>query len=82
MTKALKLGKRCVISSSWESGIGMFALLQLASDMPHEPHGLDTYRYLANDTLVNRLPLSQAKIRLPSRLPELQDIDWQYVTLA
>ena len=80
--QSLEAGKRCVISSSWESGIGMFSLLHMASNMPQESHGLDTYRYLANDALVNRLPLSQAKIRLPSRLPELQDIDWQYVTLA
>ena len=80
--QSLEAGKRCVISSSWESGIGMFALLQLASDMPYEPHGLDTYRYLANDTLVNRLPLRQAKTRLPSRLPEWQDINWKYVAPA
>ncbi len=50
-------GKRCVISSAWETGIGTNGLLRLASSLPGEIHGLDTYRYLRHDVLFHALQL-------------------------
>lgn len=80
--QSLANGKRCIISSSWESGIGMHALLQLAANLPNEVHGLDTYRYLSADVLVNRLQLSLPAFSLPAHLPSTNDLDRQYVTPA
>lgn len=79
---AVGTNKRCIISSSWESGIGMYTLLKLASGLPTEAHGLDTYRLLAGDVLRHKLPLTPPETCLPARLPSIDDIDWQFVTPA
>ena len=82
ISKAARLSKRCIVSSAWESGIGMYMLLHLSSGLPSEAHGLDTYRLLAGDVLRHRLPLNPPEICLPPRLPTTDDIDWQFVTPA
>ena len=80
--QSLGKGKRCIVSSSWECGIGMHALLQLAAELPQEVHGLDTYRYLSNDVLVNRLQLNPPAFSLPANLPSTNELDWRYVAPA
>jgi O-succinylbenzoate synthase len=51
--RALDLGMRPVVSSSYESGVGTAALVALASGIGERPvpAGLDTYRRLAEDVL-------------------------------
>ena len=59
---------RCIISSSYESGIGMLGLLELAGSVPGEVHGLDTYNLFERDVLINSLPLNRPKLQF-DRLP-------------
>ena len=56
---ATEKGFQLVISSSFESGIGLGMLVQLAAAFSGEqvPVGLDTYRWLSADVLEERLPL-------------------------
>jgi O-succinylbenzoate synthase len=42
-------GKRVVLSSAFETGLGMSALVALASTVPGEAEGFGTYRYLATE---------------------------------
>ena len=57
--RALRLGMRPVLSSAYESGVGMAALVALAAGIGARPvpAGLDTYRALAQDVLVTPLGL-------------------------
>jgi O-succinylbenzoate synthase len=55
--KAKALGMAAVVSSSYEGGVGMGALVALAASVGEEPAGLDTYRALAEDVLDAPLPL-------------------------
>ncbi len=45
---------RAVLSSCYETGIGIARIAQMAQEMPHllSPPGLDTYRFLENDVLL------------------------------
>jgi O-succinylbenzoate synthase len=57
--QALRLGVTPVVSSAYESGVGMAALVALAAgigDCP-VPAGLDTYRAMAEDVLETPLKL-------------------------
>ena len=56
---AAEKGFRIVVSSSFESGVGLGMLVQLAAAFSRDelPVGLDTYRWLAADVLEERLPL-------------------------
>jgi O-succinylbenzoate synthase len=53
-----------VISSTYESGIGILALIALAAGTGDQavPAGLDTYRSLAADVLSPRLELPAPKV--------------------
>src|SRR5215213_2323201 len=57
--RALSLGVTPVVSSAYESGVGMAALVAMAAGIgDHEiPAGLDTYRRLAGDVLETTLDL-------------------------
>ena len=57
--RALRLGMTPVVSSSYESGVGMAALVALAAGIGDHPvpAGLDTYRALAEDVLDTPLAL-------------------------
>lgn len=67
---------RYIISSSYESGIGMLGLLELARIAPKEIHGLDTYHVFARDVLLDSLPLINAPILQPgNRLIKQSDLD-------
>lgn len=47
-----------VISSTFESGVGMRHLVALAAALGDTPAGLDTYRWLAEDVLDRPLPIA------------------------
>lgn len=67
--------KKRILSSSVESGVGMLALLKMASclnDAPI-PMGFDTYQWLAEDVLEPRLDLSQPVVPLETfTLPDFR----------
>lgn len=55
--RANALGMAAVVSSSYEGGVGVGALVALAASVGEEPAGLDTYRALAEDVLDAPLPI-------------------------
>ena len=71
------LGMKPVISSSFESGVGMLALAALASatGRGRVPAGLDTYRMLAADVLQPRLPLDTSEVDIAALAPSAWRID-------
>ena len=66
---------RCVISSSYESGIGMLGLLELARTIPGETHGLDTYNLFERDVLIDPLPLNRPMLQSNRGLIKKSDLD-------
>jgi len=62
----LESGIPVVLSSSFESGVGIQALLALASHIgsPDMPVGLDTYNWLQEDVLAPRLSLNSPAVAL------------------
>ena len=61
---AERLGMTPVLSASYESGVGMQALVALAATLSagDVPVGLDTYRRLASDVLAPRLSIGGATV--------------------
>jgi o-succinylbenzoate synthase len=55
--RAAGLGMAAVVSSSYEGGVGIGALVGLAAAVGEVPVGLDTYRVLAGDVINPPLPL-------------------------
>ena len=55
MIRAAHAGVQAVISASFESGVGLRALAELAARQPDVPAGLDTYRFIPSDILETRL---------------------------
>ncbi|MCY3488656.1 MAG: o-succinylbenzoate synthase [Bacteroidetes bacterium] len=66
---------RCIISSSYESGIGMLGLVELARTIPGEAHGLDTYNTFERDVLTDPLPLNRPRLQFGRYLIKKTDLD-------
>ncbi|MCY4158242.1 MAG: o-succinylbenzoate synthase [Bacteroidetes bacterium] len=66
---------RCIISSSYESGIGMLKLLELARTIPDEIHGLDTYQVFERDVFKKQLPLHSPILQPDMPSIKERDID-------
>ena len=66
---------RCIISSSYESGIGMLGLVELAGSVPGEVHGLDTYNLFERDVLIDSLPLNRPKLQFDKHPIKKTDLD-------
>ncbi len=66
---------RCTISSSYESGIGMLGLVELARTIPEEVHGLDTYNVFKHDVLIDPLPLNHPRPQFDRCLIKKSDLD-------
>ena len=66
---------RCIISSSYESGIGMLGLVELAGSVPREVHGLDTYNLFERDVLIDSLPLNRPKLQFDRHPIKKTDLD-------
>lgn len=64
--EARRLGMRAVISSAFESGVGVRGHIALAAASGGEPAGLDPYNLLEYDVLENRLPLDRPFVDVPS----------------
>lgn len=75
--KALKV--QAVISSSFESGVGLAMLAQLAANMA-SPAGLDTYKYLSKDLLLKPLQMDRGNLIIPSRPLRESDLDFKLLT--
>ena len=71
---------RCIISSSYESGIGMLGLLELAGSLPGEVHGLDTYNLFERDVLIDSLPLNRPKLQFDRHPIKKTDLDLSILT--
>ncbi len=65
--RAQALGVIPVLSSSFESGLGLSALAELAAVVQPEgvPAGLDTYEWLDDDVFSERAPLRKPTLDLP-----------------
>lgn len=64
--EARRLGMRAVVSSTFESGVGMRGNIALAAATGGEPAGLDPYNLLEYDVLEERLPLDKPVVDIPS----------------
>ena len=71
---------RCIISSSYESGIGMLGLVELAGSVPGEVHGLDTYNLFERDVLIDSLPSNRPKLQFDRHPIKKTDLDWSILS--
>lgn len=64
--EAIECGLKPVVSSCFESGIGLISLAHLAATITQEdiPAGLDTYNWLAEDLLARRFQAHNGKLDL------------------
>ena len=72
--QAIQENARCIISSSYESGVGMLGLIELARKLPEETHGLDTHRAFKRDVFRVPLRLSGPKLQ-PEESIDTHDLD-------
>ena len=65
---ALEVGMTPVISSSFESGVGITVLAQIASslNLGHVPAGLDTLDWFGEDLLVNAMQIENGRLAVPT----------------
>jgi o-succinylbenzoate synthase len=64
------LSRPCVISACFESGVGIAALVNFAAAYGDDtPAGLDTYGWLAEDVLEDRLPFNNGAIDVAAATP-------------
>ena len=77
VAKALALNIRPVVSSCFESGVGLLALAEFAwaSTGDAVPAGLDTYRWLDADVVRPRIPFQPGAIQWSSALAQAHRID-------
>ena len=66
--RAAEVGVRTVVSSSFESGVGLRGLVALAAATGGHAAGLDTARWLAADVLTPPLRLDQPTVDVPGLL--------------
>jgi O-succinylbenzoate synthase len=81
MREAEKSGLQFVISSSFESGIGLFTLGHLAASAGKDvTAGLDTLKWFESDLLKNPLPISKGQINVSGKSVLESDIRIEYLT--
>ncbi|CAA9415229.1 MAG: O-succinylbenzoate synthase [uncultured Rubrobacteraceae bacterium] len=73
--RAKALGMAAVVSSSYEGGVGMGALVALAASVGEEPAGLDTYRALAEDVIEAPLPLPAPTVDVREAMEAARTVD-------
>lgn len=79
--EAKKNGIKIVISSSFESGIGLFALIQLAAGLGADCRaGIDTLKYFEKDLLKAPFVIQEGKITVP--LNPLSEDDIRFKNLS
>jgi O-succinylbenzoate synthase len=64
---AAQRGIDLIFSSSYESGLGILQIIHLCYylQVPIKPLGLDTYKFLKEDLLLERLSMENGKLKLP-----------------
>jgi O-succinylbenzoate synthase len=72
---AKALGMAPVLSSSYEGGVGIGALVALAASVGEGPAGLDTYRALAEDVLEVPLPLPAPTVAVRETMEAARMVD-------
>ncbi len=74
---ASRLGMSSVVSSAYESGVGISALIALAAGIGEKavPAGLDTYRSLAADVLSPRLELPAPEVDVRASFGVRREVD-------
>jgi len=73
--RATALGMAAVVSSSYEGGVGMGALVALAAAAGEVPVGLDTYRALAEDVIEFPLPLPAPTVDVRETMEAARMVD-------
>ena len=70
---AINVGMKPVISSSFESGLGLLALAELAACVSGRDTaaGLDTWRWLESDVLDGPFPVSGGRVDLSGTVPSV-----------
>jgi O-succinylbenzoate synthase len=65
--RVAKLGKKAIVTTTFESGVGTAASLHLAASFGEDIHpcGLDTIRYLSDSLICEHLPVEDGCIRIP-----------------
>ncbi|MFH1374484.1 MAG: o-succinylbenzoate synthase [bacterium] len=73
---AVSMGIVSVVSSSFESGVGLMALAELAACLNSDdtPAGLDTLDRFEHDLLVNPLDITGGRLLLPGRVLHPDDL--------
>jgi O-succinylbenzoate synthase len=72
-----KLGIKTVISDTFHSGVGLSFLIRLASTISDEiPMGFDTYNWLADDILLERLTVNHGCFDLKSVMDLCTKVDY------
>jgi O-succinylbenzoate synthase len=79
MKKAKNLGISAVISSTFESSIGLYAYAQLALMQPNTHAGLATGSWFAEDLISNRALATDGFLTISN--PHHQTINWNHLTL-
>jgi O-succinylbenzoate synthase len=72
--QAIQENARCIISSSYESGVGILGLIELARQLPEEIHGLDTHKVFERDVFRIPFQLSGPKLQ-PEGFTENHNVD-------
>ena len=72
---ATALSMATVLSSSYEVGVGMGALVALAAAVGEVPAGLDTYRALAEDVIEAPLPLPAPTVDVRETMEAARKVD-------
>jgi O-succinylbenzoate synthase len=72
---AKALGMAPILSSSYEGGVGIGALVALAASVREEPAGLDTYRVLAEDVIGTPLPLPAPTVSVRETMEAARVVD-------
>lgn len=77
MQQARALGVEAVISSSFESGLGILTLANLAScTVRDQAAGLDTLKWFRRDLLKENVLIRHGRINIRQRPPREEDIDF------
>lgn len=72
--RARSLGVTPVVSSAYETGVGMLGLISLAAALGDSPAGLDTYRRLAEDVISPGLE-PRASVNVPETMSRRREIN-------
>ncbi len=77
MQQARRVAIDCVLSSSFETSLGLLTIAQLAgSSQRDSTAGLDTFKWFKQDLLKHKLTIEHGKLNIKNRMIHSQDIDF------